>query len=83
MDKYSKGIKYTVTIKNQKVCKPWTNPGKGHQVHSHNQDPKGQIQEKGIKYTVTIKTQKVCKPWTNLLGKGHQVHCHNQDQKGM
>ena len=37
-----KGIKYTVTIKTQKVCKPWTNLlGKGHQVHSHNQDPKG------------------------------------------
>ena len=36
-----KGIKYTVTIKTQKVCKPWTNPGKGNQVHSHNQDPKG------------------------------------------
>ena len=36
-----KGIKYTVTIKSQKVCKPWTNPGKGNQVHSHNQEPKG------------------------------------------
>ena len=37
-----KGVKYTVTIKTQKVCKPWTNLlGKGHQVHCHNQEPKG------------------------------------------
>ena len=36
-----KGIKYTVTIKIQKVCKPWGNPGKGCQVHCHHQDPKG------------------------------------------
>ena len=41
MDKSSKkGIKYTGTIKTQKVCKPWTNTGKGNQVHCHNQTQK-------------------------------------------